>query len=790
MVKRTGFTQHNFFYFIGRPFFYLALGLVYLLLLLISLLKKLILETCHLIRFWVKKIGQVKLKLPLLKITLPAWPKIPRLKPSFAWPKIKIRFGAKTVVFFLGILPSLGLALIFYSYILKDLPSPNNLQRPLALTTKLYDRNGKILYKIYREQNRTKLSLNEIPLTLRQATIAIEDKTFYQHPGISWQGIARAIYLLVFENKITGGSTITQQLVKNTLLTSEQTLKRKVKELVLALLVEKHYSKDQILEMYLNESGYGGASYGVEEASQKYFGKSVKSLSLAEMAFLAGLPASPTLFSPFGNHPEMAKIRQTQVLRRMAEDGYITEEQAQEALKEPLNFSPQKQEILAPHFVMYVKEILAKKYGERMVEEGGLEVTTSLDLDLQEKVQKIVQTEVEKLKPLRISNGAALVTQPQTGEILAMIGSKDYFATDIDGNYNVTTALRQPGSSIKPVTYSIALERGFTPATIIDDSPITFKVPGQPPYSPKNYDNRFHGNIPVRVALGSSYNVPAVKILSAFGVIEMIKRGQQLGITSWNDPSQYGLSLTLGGGEVKMTDMAVVYGTFADAGKRVSLKPILQVKDSSGKILEEETCNQEYVSQKKFDFRQLINQPVQAATTVCAEQVLEPKIAYLLTNILADNGARTPAFGPNSQLVIPGHEVAVKTGTTTNMRDNWTIGYTPSFLAATWVGNNDNSPMSYVASGVTGASPIWNKIMTLLLKDLPNETFNQPKEIVTVKICQLTGSLNCDGCPNPKEEYFIDGTQPKTKCDPEKIRQTLEEKAQLEEEQARQEKPE
>ncbi len=710
--------------------------------------------------------------------------KAPRLKfkkPKPHLPKLAIKFTPKRAVFLLGSIPAFLILVNFYVVILVDLPSPTNLSKPLPLTTKIYDRNGLLLYKIYRDQNRTRLKLEEIPLFVQQATVAIEDKEFYSHKGFSLKGIARAIYYLVFEDQITGGSTITQQLVKNTLLTPEKTLKRKLKELILAIWVEQKYSKPEILEMYLNEVGYGGAAYGIEEAGLKYFGQSVKNLSLAQATLLAGLPASPSYYSPLGAHPEVAKIRQAQVLQRMQEDGYLTPDQFKKALAEKLEFAEQKTEILAPHFVMYVKEILAKKYGERMMEEGGLEVTTSLDLKIQETAQEIVRQEIEKLKPLRIANGAALVTNPQTGEILAMVGSKDYFDKEIEGNFNVTTAQRQPGSSIKPVNYSLALEKGFTPATLLSDTPITYQIPGQPPYSPKNYDNRFHGEIPLRIALGSSYNVPAVKVLSAIGVKEMVDRGREMGITTWKDSSNYGLSLTLGGGEVKMVDLAVVYGTLANLGKKVELKPILKIKDGSGRILEEENCRQEYLS--------FFPKAAAISSQECSIPVLNPGVAFLLTNILADNSARTPAFGPNSQLVIPGHEVAVKTGTTQNMRDNWTIGYTPSFLVATWVGNNDNSPMSYVASGVTGASPIWNKIISQLLKDTANEPFPRPEGITQTSICLLTGTLNCQGCPKAKTEYFLSGTEPKSRCDPEKIKQILEEKARLEEEQKRQERP-
>jgi len=735
MKKRTGNIFLSFFVAIGKPFFYLLLLFVYLPDFLTTVVKKL----------------EKKLK----KIIFPHFRrrKVKILyKVKIIPPKFKISF--KLISFLLGGLAAL---LVIYSLsliIFKDLPSPQKLsQRPQSLTTKIYDRNDKLLYKIYRGENRTPITLSELPTFVIQSTIATEDKDFYHHRGLSWRGILRAVYQNLVLGKKTGGSTITQQLVKNALLTPEKSWRRKIKEAILALLVEKKFSKDQILEMYFNEVGYGGSSYGIEEASQKYFGKHAAELSLAEASLLAGLPASPTRSSPFGHNPELAKERQTTVLKRMVEDGYITERQREETLKQKITFASQETTILAPHFVMYVKDLLVQKYGEKMVEEGGLEIKTSLDLEIQETAQKIVNEEIAKLGNLRITNGAALVSNPKTGEILAMVGSKNYFAKDVDGNVNVTTSQRQPGSSIKPVNYSIALENGFTAATLLDDSPITYKIPGQPPYSPENYDRRFHGQIPLRIALGSSYNVPAVKILAAFGVKRMIERGKEMGITSWNDPSQYGLSLTLGGGEVKMVDMAVVYGVLANNGIRVDLNPILEVKNSSGKVLEKSPQGKE-------------------------TPVLNPGVAFLLTNILADNGARTPAFGANSQLNIPHRPVAVKTGTTQNMRDNWTIGYTQSRLVAVWVGNNNSSSMSYVASGVTGASPIWRKIMDNLLASLPVENFLKPNEIKETEICTLTGTLTCKGCPSVKKEYFLTGTEPAFACSPEKIKEILEEKPQ------------
>lgn len=722
---------------LGRPFFYLLFYLLYLFLIVGASARKLIL------------LGKTLIVLP--QISLP--------KPAF--PKIKIPRWVFLFLFLLLFVFSLTAS--SYWLVIKDLPRPEKLtSRDQAVTTKILDRHGNLLYKIYRGQNRTLVELEEIPLFLRQATIAIEDAQFYQHHGFSWRGIIRSFYRNLFLGRLSGGSTITQQLVKNALLTPERTWLRKIKEGILAIWVETKFSKDEILKMYLNEVSYGGAAYGVEEASQLYFGKSVKDLRLSEAALLAGLPASPTTYSPFGAHPQLAKKRQEEVLQRMVEDGYLTEEESKRVKEQELKFAPQQTNILAPHFVMYVKELLVRKYGETMVENGGLEVRTSLDLAVQAMAEKAVAEEVAKLRSLHVTNGAALVTNPRTGEILAMVGSKDYFDTTNSGNFNVTTAPRQPGSSIKPVNYSVALAMGFTPATIIPDTPITYQVPGQPPYTPRNYDGRFHGNVPLRIALGSSYNVPAVKVLSALGVSRMIEQGQKMGITTWGDPSRFGLSLTLGGGEVKMTDMAVVYGTLVNLGARVDLRPILEVKDYQGKILERDNCTLLENNFVSGDETQLCQ----------GTQVVNPQIAYLLTDILSDNSARTPAFGPNSLLVIPDHpSVAVKTGTTQNLRDNWTIGYTPDFVTVVWVGNNDNTPMSYVASGVTGASPIWHNIMAELLKDRPDEAFLLPGNLSKIEICPTTGTLPCSGCGG-KWEYFLPGTEPKTHCIPEQLTPT------------------
>ena len=674
----------------------------------------------------------------------------------------------------LQLLILIGIGISIYVYVFKDLPPIDSLatQTP-PLTSHIRDRHGTELYKVYSSQNRTLVKLSDMPLALRQATIAIEDAEFYSHTGFSVRGMLRAMRRNIESGQtVEGGSTITQQLVKTALLSPEQTLRRKLRELVLAIEVESKFSKDQILELYLNRVGFGGAAYGVEEAAQTYFGKSAKGLDLAQSALLAGLPASPTTYSPFGTHPDLTKKRQQEVLQRMVAEGFISWTEAQSASAQELQFAPPATSILAPHFVMYVREILAQKYGSEVLEHGGLDVITSLDLPTQELAQQAVTEEVNKVAYLRISNGAAMVTNPQTGEILAMVGSRDYFDTTHDGNVNVPLRPRQPGSSIKPVNYAFAFSHNFTPASTIDDSPITYKVAGQSDYTPVNYDGKYHGRVTLRTALASSYNIPAVKVLAANGVANMISLGQQMGITTWNETNRFGLSLTLGGGEVTMADMTVVYGTLANQGLRVNLQPILQVRDARGQVLEEFRCP------RPISHFQIISSVMaaEAATEIThceAQKVLDPRVAFLISNILSDNAARTPAFGPNSDLNLSG--VAVKTGTTNNLRDNWTIGYTANRLVAVWVGNNDNTPMSYVASGVTGASPIWRRIFNELVKIYPPSGFTPPQDLVQADVCTITGELACTGCPS-KTEYFLPDSEPKKACSEDSIKRYIEDK--------------
>lgn len=611
-----------------------------------------------------------------------------------------------------------GSSTFFWIFVIKDLPSPEKLrERSIDISTKIYDKNGEILYQLYKDKNRTLVKLEDVPVHMRLATLAAEDSDFYNHPGISPKGIGRALYKFAKEGKVTGGSTITQQLVKNALLSPNKTVARKIREVLIALAVEQKYTKDEILEMYLNEVSYGGTAYGVEEASRQYFSKSVKDLSLPEAALLAGLSKSPSSLSPFSGNIEASKLRQEEVLALMEEAEFISTSQRERAEKEEIKFAFNETNITAPHFVMFVRELLTKMYGEEIIYTNGLEVYTTLDKNIQIIAENAIKEEVLRLGKLNVTNGAAIVISPQDGEILAMVGSKDYFDQENDGNVNVVLRLRQPGSSIKVVNYAYALSSKYTPATIIDDSPISFNVAGQEPYVPKNYDGKYRGRITLRSALAESRNIPAVKVLNDVGVVNMIEIGKKMGITSWQNPSLYGLSLTLGGGDITLFELSTVYATLANYGKRPELYGIKKIVNSNGKTIFEH---------KKKE-----------------EQVLDPRVAFMLTDILRDNNARAPAFGTNSALVIPNHrEIAVKTGTSNDLRDNLTVGYNQTYLVGVWVGNNNNSPMSRIASGVTGASPIWNKIMSTLVVDMSNHPWEAPAGLVQKRACG-------------KEEWFL-----------------------------------
>ncbi|MBI5465120.1 PBP1A family penicillin-binding protein, partial [Candidatus Gottesmanbacteria bacterium] len=668
-----------------------------------------------------------------------------RLRPGYYPQTEKIkRWSQISTLVLISLIGLVFFTIFLFAWYGKDLPRPDRVRRVEGLSTVILDRNAEVLYDIYGEQNRVPVSLEEMPVFLRQATIAIEDKDFYKHQGFSLRGMGRAIINIFVFRRLQGGSTLTQQLVKNVLLTSERTLPRKIKEFILAIQIERKYTKDEILQMYLNEAPYGGTAWGVETAAQAYFGKHTKDLSLTESVILAGLPAGPTKYSPYGTDARAYIWRSEQVLRRMREDGYITKENEEKVKKElsSVEFAPQGANFRAPHFVMHVKEQLVEQFGEKMVEQGGLKVTTSLDWKIQEQAEKIVKEEVGKLASLKVSNGAALVIDPKTGQILAMVGSKDYSATDSSGfKFNVVTqGLRQPGSAIKPITYATAFKKGYTPATLLMDVETHFPGgEGKPDYIPKNYDGKFRGPIQVRFALGNSINEAAVKMQAMVGTKDVLITAADLGISTLKPTpetlSRVGLSLTLGGGEVRLSDLTSAFAVFAFGGIRHEPISILKVQDSRGKTLFE-------------------------TKPASGKRVLTPEISFLVSHILLDNNARQEVFGPRSWLVVPGKTVSVKTGTTDDKRDNWTIGYTGSVVVGVWVGNNDNSPMDEkLASGVTGAAPIWNRIMQEVLKDKPDEPPAVPSGIVVSQVDAYGGGLPREGIPT-RSEYFISGTEP------------------------------
>ncbi len=636
----------------------------------------------------------------------------------------------------------------------RDLPTPGNLSaKDLPQSTKIYDRNGVVLYDIFNQQNRTYVAINDIPKTLREATVSIEDKDFYKNNGFSITGYLRVIRDFLLFRRVTGGSTLTQQLVKNTLLSSERTISRKIKEFILAVQVDRSYSKDQILELYLNIAPYGGTMVGVEAAAEGYFGKKAKDLSLVQSAILAGLPQSPSYNSPYGPDPKAYIDRTQAVLRRMREDGYITEKQETDADKElkTITFNPSNEAIKAPHFSFYVKDLLIKQFGENVVEQGGLQVTTTLDYALEQKAEKIVSDEVIASRYLNVGNGATVVMNPKNGEILAMVGSRDFFATEsattvkgktvpFEGQFNVAVqGERQPGSSIKPVMYATALSKGYTAATLLMDTPVVFPNQGGKDYIPVNYDGKFRGPIQMRFALGSSLNIPAVKMLALIGIKNMLTTAYSMGISSLeptdDNVKRFGLSITLGGGEVTLLDMASSYSAFANSGLKVTPVAITKVTDPKGNVLYEN---------KDHEF----------------PRVLSKEVTYIIDDMLSDNNARLLTFGANSYLHVAGRTISVKTGTTDDKRDNWTIGWTPSILVATWVGNNDNSPMNpTLASGVTGAAPIWRNVIVEALKGKPNEEFPKPDDVISLTIDSLGGGAPVSG-QSTRSEYFIKGTEP------------------------------
>ncbi len=671
-----------------------------------------------------------KLKLPKLKIPVINVSKFRRPKIKFKKRK-KVNTKIRPLAWIFGsvFLVIVGGSIAFYKIILQDLPNIELIYNQPKLSTVITDRNNKVLYKFYENENRTWIALDKIPEILVDATIAIEDKYFYRHSGLSIRGMLTAIkynFKKNGEDKPRGGSTITQQLVKNVFLSSEKTLERKIKEAILTFKLENKLSKNEILERYLNQVSYGGEAYGVQEASLKYFGKNIQDINTIEAAYLAGLPAAPSSYSPYGNNPSLGLKRAKRVIEEMVRNGKLTTTEAERWLNEKITIKNNQKAIQAPHFVFYIKSILETDYGYTNLEKQGLIIKTSLDLDTQNMAQEIVTQEIDKVKKLNITNGASLIIDVKSGDVLAMVGSKNYLAKDIDGKYNVTTALRQPGSSIKPINYLLALKNGFSLASIIDDSPVVYQIKGQKPYNPQNYNGKYMGNVTLRTALASSLNVPSVKLLEKNGVNKMIDLAQDMGITTWQDRSRFGLSLALGSGEVKMTEISQAYSIFANLGEKIEINPILEIKTYLGEVI-----YQKEIKSKK---------------------IIEPEYAYMINDVLSDNQARSPIFGNNSKLVIKDKTVAVKTGTTNNLKDNWCIGWNPELLVAVWVGNNNSEPMSWVASGVSGATPIWNRTITSLLENKENVVWEIPNNLVKKQICSrrewtVSGSEILINCP-------------------------------------------
>ena len=633
---------------------------------------------------------------------------------------------------------------IYYSY---SLPNPNKLlSRQVPESTKILARDGTLLYEVHGEVNRTLVNLDQIPKDLQNATVSIEDKDFYKHGGISVTGLIRSVIVDVLSGeKKQGGSTITQQFVKNAVLTREKAFSRKLKEIILSIEIEAKFSKEDILKLYLNEIPYGRNAYGVEAASKAYFGKSAKDLTLAESAYLAALPQAPTYYNPYGPNREALDNRKNIVLGTMKEQGYITEDQYNEAKDVKVEFNKIRTSILAPHFVFYVQDYLAETYGEKTLQEGGLRVYTTLDTKLQTIAESAVKDELGRIGTKYNAHNAALIAiDPKTGQILAMVGGKDYFADSepagcvagstctFEGNVNVATAQRQPGSSFKPFVYVTAFkkEHGFAPASMLMDVVTNFGD-----YTPHNFNGNQYGPVSMRQALAGSLNIPAVKTLALVGVEDAVQTARDLGITS--PLKDCGLSLVLGGCEVKLIDHTAAYSVLANGGKRNEKTPILKIEAADGEILEE--------------FKQDEN------------QVIDPQAVYQLTSIMTDNAARSYIFGGSSPLILPGRLVAAKTGTTNNFKDGWTMGFTPSLAAGVWTGNNNGNPLK--ADAVQIAGPIWNKFMREALKDTPAEEFKVPPGIQRVEIDTLSGKLPTNLSGPFKTEVFADYNVPTKRDD-------------------------
>ncbi|MCA9359907.1 penicillin-binding protein [Candidatus Kaiserbacteria bacterium] len=587
-------------------------------------------------------------------------------------------------------------------------------ERRVLQSTKIYDRTGEVLlYDLHQDVKRTSIPFEEMSRHVKNATVAIEDDQFYNHFGIDIRAIIRAAISNFTSGDLLGGqggSTITQQVIKNSILDRDKKLSRKVKEAILSIKIERILTKEQILEIYLNESPYGGTIYGVEEASRSFFGKGASELTLGEAAYLAAIPQAPTYFSPYGSNREALDRRQQLVLDRMRLNGFITVDEYEEAKNEVVEFEPQSVTgIRAPHFVMFVIEQLAEKFGEEAMAEQGLRVITTLDWELQKEAERIVaeKAEINQTK-FNASNAGLVATDPKTGDLLVMVGSRDYFSEDIDGNFNVALSSRQPGSSIKPFVYANAFRKGYLPATVLFDVATQFSPQCEPTslssespcYAPQNYNHKFVGPISMRNALAQSLNIPAVKTLYLAGLKDTLKFMADMGLTTLNDPDRYGLTLVLGGGEVRLIDMTYGYSVFANGGVKAEPRSVLRIEDSRGNIIEE--------------------------PEVKTNRVLEENVAYMVSDVLSDNVARTPLWGANSLINFPSRDVAAKSGSTNNLRDAWIMGYTPNLAVGAWVGNNDNQAMGGGLSGLI-TTPMWRAFMDVALEKIPAETFPQPQ---------------------------------------------------------------
>ena len=653
----------------------------------------------------------------------PVMPKKTKTKKIFIKPswkktikKILIISGVAGLILFL--LSILGITMAM-AWISRDLPNPNTLlNRDIPQSTKLFDRTGKVLlYEIHGDEKRTLVKIEDIPDSVKFATISLEDRKFYEHHGINWGRILKALYYDVLHRRLAqGASTLTQQLVKNAILTNEKSFERKFKEILIALQIERNFTKDQILQMYLNEIPYGSSIYGVESASETYFGKHASELTLDEAALLASIPQAPDLYNPYGiglhgDNRDLLVRRQRIALDSMVRDGYITKQEAENAkkIKTLDKLIPRKiQGIKAPHFVMYIRSLLINRYGQKTVEQGGLNVITSLDWNLQQMAEEDVKKGVERNgERYGFTNGALLSLDPKSGQVLAMVGSKDFFDKDIDGQVNVTLRPRQPGSSFKPIVYTAGFIKGYTPETVLWDVVTPFKT-GSKTYLPQNYSFSYHGPLTVRKALQGSLNIPAVKMLYLVGVDRALDFAQQLGYTTLNDRSRFGLALVLGGGEVKMIEHVNAFATFANQGKQFPITGILKVTDAKGQVLEE-------------------------WSPTSGKQVIPKQAALQITNVLSDNNARAYVFGTHSPLILQDRQVAAKTGTTNNNKDAWTIGYTPNIVTAVWMGNSSGQEMKRGADGSVIAAPVWQSFMKQATKTFTKESFEKPEPVKTTK---------------------------------------------------------